>query len=220
MSHIETDIIPQLARLLIGHDLHKHFNICLPHRHFDLGNDYEQIVELVDQNGQSVSSVFQNGRPDESVLDDFGLVMPENPSIFPSGFLVLQDQLVPYEYSCKDRDEALNVNIPELPSSFLESWDNTVSQCGAIRGCLGLSLKAGNSPTLQICHLDRRVDRSLPLPASLPSTAFPTEWAAEPSTLASDGELTRQHFCGGPGFCPTCCVWVESNPCPRCGTSF
>lgn len=215
-SHIESHILPSLARILICHGLNAHFNICLPHRHFNLIDDSEQVVGLPNLTGQSIYSVFTNGHPDENILKDYGLVMPETPALVPTNFLVLQHELVPYEYSCTEQNDSHALQCPEVSPEFFNSWHEILTKHGVIEA-LGLSLKTDNDLTLQICDPRRRVDSSETLPASIPPDGFPTEWVVTISDVTKEVDISRRAWCGGPWYCPACNMEVKANPCPNCG---
>jgi hypothetical protein len=177
-------------------------------------------VELSDQHGQSVCSIFTNGNPDNAILQDYGLIIPKDPVIVPSSFLVLQRELVPYQYVCIERnDPNASLVCPELPSDFFDHWNDALTHCG-IHEPLGVSLKIGNSVTLQTCDIEHRVDCSEPLPVCLPPGAFPTEWAIDLPDGRKEPEITRRHWCGGPvwSFCSRCQQyrWFINGICQVC----
>jgi hypothetical protein len=119
------------------------------------------------------------GYPDDAILQDYGLIIPKDPVVVPSSFLVLQNDLVPYQYVCIERNN-LNAGLtyPELSSNFFKHWNQALTRCG-VHEPLGLCLKTDNRITLQTCNTELRVDCSEPLPFCLPPGAFPAEWAVD-----------------------------------------
>jgi hypothetical protein len=132
--------LTELGLLLTKYGLQRQFGICLAHKHFDLENNKEQVVDLKDTNGNFiVSSIFTNGEPDFVIVKNYHLDLPELPEIIPSKFLVHESGLIPYEYCCirKEEDEpAIHIN-PD--ATFLLDWVGVLERSD-MRDKLGLAL--------------------------------------------------------------------------------
>lgn len=125
LTEFDEDCLSILGGILIKHDLHSYLGISLVHRHFSL-EEGEQLIGLRSFQGNDiVSSVFKNGNPDSCVLNDYNLVIPQCATIVPSLFLIREAGVVPYEYSCTEREEAekefLSV-LGRIDKKFCAEW--------------------------------------------------------------------------------------------------
>jgi hypothetical protein len=121
----DEDWLAVLGPILIRHNLHPYFGISLVHRHFSL-EEGEQLIELRTSQGDDIiSSVFKNGVPDSHVLNDYNLLVPQRATIVPSVFLVREGGVVPYEYSCIEKEQAdkgyLNI-LGRIDKEFYSEW--------------------------------------------------------------------------------------------------
>ena len=122
LSVLQTFVLPQLKALLIKYHLEIEFGIVLVHRHFSLNDSHEQVVDVTGP-GIVVSSVFSHGLPDPEIVRDYGLEIPNPFTVVPSKFLV-REELIPYEYKCVPKDQAVlyNSRAEKLPRKFLKEW--------------------------------------------------------------------------------------------------
>ena len=120
---LQSSVLPELNNLLADYELESRFGVVLVHRHFDLTDSQEQVVDLKGP-GTIVSSVFKNGQPDSQVVNEYELDLPELYAIVPTKFIV-REELIPYEYMCvpKDEERAYNSHTQSLPGSFLKEWN-------------------------------------------------------------------------------------------------
>ena len=182
ISQLEASVLPDLASLLVEYDLHDQFNIWLAHRHFQLTNENDRIVELRNQS-LSVSSVFSDGEPDMSLLHRYNLVIPTDPAIVPDTFLSHDGQLLPIEFLCVERNEAQShvFTTANVTGSFLEAWNQILSDHG-VMDRFGLVLRTSEDtttvqePKLQLCDSSLKLDITLDSEASLNSVLnFPED---------------------------------------------
>jgi len=119
---LESSVLPQLNSLLTNYELESKFGVVLVHRHFDLVDSEEQVVDLKGP-GTVVSSVFKNGRPDSQIVNEYSLELPEVYTIVPAKFIV-RDELIPYEYTCvpKEEEMAFISHSENVPVEFLREW--------------------------------------------------------------------------------------------------
>jgi hypothetical protein len=122
LSLLQTFVLPQLKALLIEHHLEIEFGIVLVHRHFSLNDSHEQVVDVRGP-GILVSSVFSHGLPDPEIVRDYDLEIPNPFAVVASKFLV-REELIPYEYKCVPKDQAVlcNSRTEKLPRRFLKEW--------------------------------------------------------------------------------------------------
>lgn len=122
LSALQIFVLPQLKSLLVKYHLEFDFGIVLVHRHFNLNNVEEQVVDVKGP-GTLVSSVFSRGRPDPEIVRDYNLEVPDPFAVVPAKFLV-RDTLIPYEYKCvpKDQEVLYSSRTKNLPQSFLKEW--------------------------------------------------------------------------------------------------
>jgi hypothetical protein len=122
LPDLQSSVLPQLNNLLTNYDLESKFGVVLVHRHFDLVDAEEQVVDLKGP-GTIVSSVFKNGQPDSQIVNEYALEVPEVYTIVPAKFIV-RDELVPYEYMCvpKEEERAYTSHTQDLPIEFLREW--------------------------------------------------------------------------------------------------
>jgi len=119
---LELSVLPQLNNLLTCYELDSKFGVVLVHRHFDLVDAEEKVVDLKGP-GTVVSSVFKNGRPDSQIVNEYSLELPEVYTIVPAKFIV-RDELIPYEYTCvpKEEEMAFISHSENVPVEFLREW--------------------------------------------------------------------------------------------------
>ena len=140
---LERSVIPALARLLANYNLHTQFNICLVHKHFSLLDDTEQVVDLDGSSG-SISSVFRSGCANPRIIEHFSLNLPVAPSIVPDTFLVDDSGLIPYEFCCREIEEAEKHNrlTNNVDQAFLGAWQKVLVDNNVTKR-VGLLLRKG-----------------------------------------------------------------------------
>jgi hypothetical protein len=137
---IEEQVIPGMIDLLKTYGLCEKVGISLVHKHWDLANDDEKVVDL-ENDSHSVSSVFSNGKADRQVLQPWNLLIPENPEITPAKFIVRDNAMIPYEYDCVDFTEATyrEERIQAVPAEFLHDFTAMKASCD-VPEMLGLAV--------------------------------------------------------------------------------
>ena len=128
LAELQASVLPELRALLVKYKLQSSFGIVLVHRHFDLINAEEQVVDLSGPD-TVVSSVFTSGQPNAQVVDEYKLDVPDPFAVVPAKFLV-RDELIPYEYKCvpKVQETQYSSRRSGLPPSFLKSWSNILGK--------------------------------------------------------------------------------------------
>lgn len=187
LSRLENGYLSELSQLLVKYGLQSRIGISLVHRHFTLAQE-EQLVDLISAQGENVvSSVFRNGLPDNQIVKDYNLRVPDFPTIVPSKFIVRQSGLIPYEYSCVQKEQAKAFNtLDRLDSAFITGWVETLERLGIV-DILGLTLLEGTEGTslsLEKSYPDRRVSISCQEVGEM-GDYIPSAWY-----IASDGEPT------------------------------
>lgn len=120
---LQSAVLPLLNTLLAHYELASKFGVVLVHRHFDLVDSGEQVVDLKGP-GTIVSSVFKNGQPDSQIVMEYALQVPDVYTIVPAKFIV-RDELIPYEYMCvpKEEEPVYASNTETVPIQFLREWN-------------------------------------------------------------------------------------------------
>jgi len=120
---LQSAVLPQLNNLLAHYELGSTFGVVLVHRHFDLVDSGEQVVDLKGP-GTIVSSVFKDGQPDSQIVSEYELEVPEEYTIVPAKFIV-RDELIPYEYMCvpKEEEPVYASHLETIPIDFLREWN-------------------------------------------------------------------------------------------------
>ena len=120
---LQSAVLPLLNTLLAHYELASKFGVVLVHRHFDLIDSGEQVVDLKGP-GTIVSSVFKNGQPDSQIVMEYALQVPDVYTIVPAKFIV-RDELIPYEYMCipKEEEPVYTLNTETVPIQFLREWN-------------------------------------------------------------------------------------------------
>jgi hypothetical protein len=110
---------PELSQLILKYGLESRLDITLVHRHFDLEDDHEQLVEL-----DGVTSVFRNGVPDCQIVDQYHLQLPNCYAIVPTTFIVRNTGLIAYEHSCGESEHTRDVNniTRRIDQTFIMHW--------------------------------------------------------------------------------------------------
>jgi hypothetical protein len=191
VSNLESGILPSLADLLVRYNLTSHFNIFLPHRHFDLAND-ERFVRLHTDTGTTVFSIFTDNAPDPTIVDNYNLSVPDAPAVVPFSFLVA-DTFVPFEYECVDRESAQGFHLKDVAPEFFTAWA-AILHDHSVECPLGLTSRS-DAGTIRRCDAARRVDVETQAEGSDPP-AFPAEWSVEPGSSGTDHRIVVAKGCG------------------------
>jgi hypothetical protein len=160
---LEQGFLSELSLLLIKYDLQSRFGISLVHRHFELNDDEEQLVEL-----SGISSVFKNGVPDSTILHEFNLHLPDSSMIVPSMFIIRDTGLFPYEYGCTGQNDAKVTNdmLSQIDDRFFSEWTDSLARQGLTDklglAIMQLSTDGGLGPVrlVEQTYADRRVSVS------------------------------------------------------------
>jgi hypothetical protein len=224
IAEIEASVLPRVATLLVKYGLQRRFNITLAHRHFSLLSDTEKVVELQSPSGWHVSSVFKNGSPDPTIVRRYNLDIPKSPSIAPHTFLVDDDRLLPYEFSCVDKEDAERMHTNcVLDREFLASWTRVLAEHHVERR-LGLTFKAPLvAQKRQWFNPRLRVDVTLSSPQQnlqfLSPQDIATEWKVDGNSHGSQPIIRRLGYCVDTGICIYCGYPTSEGVCERCGAS-
>jgi len=232
LSFIEAVVIPRLASLLVSHGLQSLFNISLAHRHFALNSQEEQLVRLKSERcGLPVAHVFRKGSPDPVIMHKYDLRMPEDANIVPDTFMICDNELLPYEFSCVESGEARRnlqaIQAMRSQKEFLEGWSRVLLE-HEIEGRIGVALReeeevmdkdSSRVPGVMVFDVEDRVD-ILYMPTkqfqmSVSPDAPPAEWEVGRRTQDGVYECPRTRFCRD-WMCS--CGTVNSGPyCTTCG---
>lgn len=135
-----------LSSLLLNYRLQRRFGVALIHKHFNLTDDSEKVVDLRSADGNRiVSSVFRNDAPDRHIVDEFALDIPATPAVVGTLFLAREHAVVPYEYSCVSEEKGREYlqSIEDLDETFLAEWVALLGRNG-LSGRLGLAILEDN----------------------------------------------------------------------------
>jgi hypothetical protein len=217
LDSVDEDTFSALRDILSKYGLCSYFGISLVHRHFDLFDDEERLVDLVDRVGRNVvSSVFRNCVPNPQIVADYNLAVPEHPKVFGSMFIVDDLGLTPYEYSCTSEEAAIKyaTTIQNLDPGFLADW-LTVLKRERLCSKLGLALLEGSvAGGLERSYPSKRVN--VVTFGDLTGSWIPTVWH-----VGDSGNLVSKDGCVCEGLVP--CIFecgnyvVIAEKCDRCG---
>jgi hypothetical protein len=158
LPSLQSSVLPELKALLAAYHIEAQFGIVFVHRHFTLQQEEEQVVDLTGP-GTVVSSVFQNGRPDDQVVEEYHLRVPDDFTLVPARFLV-RDELIPYEFKCVSKDEecSFKEHADSLSESFISEWSDILERNDAqdTMGLVDLSTETAIDG-LEISDAERRV---------------------------------------------------------------
>jgi hypothetical protein len=159
LPSLQDSVLPEARSLLQQYNLSPLFGVVLLHRHFTL-SDQEQVVDLPGP-GTIVSSIFAAGHPNEQVIQEYNLRLPEEYTIVPARFLVRQQVLVPYEFKCiSSEDEMEYLARRRVPEGFLRDWAEVLERNGA-EGMLGIAdvslQEGGEGEGVEYTDLERRL---------------------------------------------------------------
>lgn len=238
LSQLEESVLPELATLLVEHNFHEQFNIWLAHRHFQLTNEHDRIVELGSEQ-LSVSSIFKDGEPDTALLHRYGLGMPEDATIVPDTFLSHDGCLVPVEYICLERNQAEShvYTTASVTKSFLNEWNEVLVHHG-VMDRFGLVVRAhttSETPKLQLCDSSLRVDITLDsmdcldsvlnfpgdreIISSVCGLGVPAVWEVSEMRSGMPISIVRERRCWDVWTCAYCghANGGEQGACANCG---
>jgi hypothetical protein len=181
LPSLQSSVLPELKALLVEYQVEPLFGIVFIHRHFELEGDDEQVVDLTGPK-TVVSSVFQNGRPDTRVVEEYGLDVPDSYSIVPARYLVRED-LIPYEYKCVSKEEEFQFkeHMDNLPIQFIQQWRVILEENGArdTMGLVDLSTETAIDG-FEISDAERRVNVITATPDVLEAMEYvPSVWQSQ-----------------------------------------
>ncbi|OAX85187.1 hypothetical protein ACJ72_00416 [Emergomyces africanus] len=132
------EILEELAHLLVANGLHRHYDIRLLHKHFEI-NDDERVVTFDGDNCKVSTPYNSEGVLSPQVMKEHGIERPVgNGVVFASDFLIDEGGAIPYEF-------AYGPHVPpEVPldQNFLLSW-NSILRTHNMGGTLGLAVQDG-----------------------------------------------------------------------------
>lgn len=181
LRSLESSVLPELKALLVEYQVEAQFGIVFIHRHFELKGDEEQVVDLTGHE-TVVSSVFQNGRPDIRVVEEYGLDVPDSYSIVPARYLV-REELIPYEYKCISKEDEVQFkeHTTNLPIQFIEQW-RVILEENEARDTMGLVDLSTESAIdgFEISDSERRVNVITATPEVLEAMEYvPSVWQSQ-----------------------------------------
>lgn len=196
LPKLEKLVLPELSTLLLEHKLQTQFAIALVHKHFDLIQESERVVNLPAPSNLVVASVFVNDAPNPAVVAEYDLEIPTSPSIIGTTFLVQRNALVPYEYCCVNPEEAaIYADIAShVHPDFCFKWREVLEKYDFM-DCLGLQIVRPEIDDEKIGYETHDSDRRLQFTVHEADSIGRTGYIATSWRIQDNGRMRRNTDC-------------------------